>query len=211
MTTRVRRRSRSRVDRGATTISSVVAAAAAIAILVAAVPSAQAQTSAITDAFVVETSRDISILHQADRVAITEPASLGLQAFARRNTLEQSAAYEDLTAWAQAERRGAKAAALTPTIDGLGPILYPFDAVVIPLNVDGPPATRADHALLAQLQSLHGRDFAALYLSAQTGALARLERTYVDYIKNGDDPQLRRLAVVNLPKVRRLLAELRRL
>ena len=174
-------------------------------------PTARAQTSAMTDAFVFEISRDFAILHQSDLLAVAERMGVGLQAFARRDSLEQSTAYAELAAWSQAERRAARAASLTPSIDGLGAILYPFDAVVLPLNVDGPAATQADRALLARLRGVHGRDFADVYATAQTVALARLERAYVDYIKNGDDPVLRRLAVLELPKVRALLAEVRRL
>ena len=188
----------------------MASAACAIALSVTGMSPAVAATSAITDAFVFESSRDFAILHQSDLLALEEPVH-GLQAFARRDSREQFAAYDGLVAWSKAERHAAKAAALTPSLDGLGPILYPFDAVVLPLNVDGPAATQADRALLDQLKSLHGREFADVYASTQTAALARLEHSYADYIKNGDDPELRRLAVVNLPRVRALLAELRRL
>ena len=174
------------------------------------ITAARADVAAITDAFVFETSRDYAILRQSDRLAIADDTLRALSAFARRDSLEQYDAYQHLLAWAQEVRRAAKAAALAPTIDGLGPLLYPFDAVVQPLNVDGPAATQADRALLVQLQGLQGRDFVDAYASSQSAALARLDRAYVDYIQNGDDPELRRLSVLNLPKVRALLAQLRR-
>ena len=185
--------------------------ACALTLLLASGPLARGATSAITDAFVAETSRDVAVLHQSDLLAIADSASNGLRAFARRDSLDQSAAYRNLMAWAQAERRAAQAAALAPTIDGLGPILYPFDAGLVPLNVDGPAANRVDLAILEQLRRLRGRDFADVYIPAQSAALARLQDAYVDYIKNGDDPRLRELAVRNLPRVRALLSELRRL
>ncbi len=174
-------------------------------------PAAQAGTSAMTDAFAASTSRAYAILQQSDNLALNNGGRPGLQTFARRDLACQAPAAEALVAWAHAEQRAAKRAAETPSLDALGPVLYPFDAVVLPLSIDGRAATAADRALLEQMAALHGSAFDDLYASSQITALNRLQETYVDYIKNGDDPALRLLAVRNLPKVRQLIADLRRL
>ena len=170
---------------------------------------ARAETSAITDAFAASAARALAVLQRSDDLAFAN-GSAKSQAFAARDLAVQAVAGGALVAWAHAEQRAAKAAAATPTIDGLGPVFYPFDAAVLPLSIDGRAATAADRALFERLAALHGSAFDAFYAASQADALDRLQATYIDYIKNGDDTALRRLAVRNLPRVRQLLAELRR-
>ena len=182
----------------------------AVIFFAAVMPAARAETSAITDAFVRDTSHAFALLQQSDDVAQTNGRGSNLRAFAREDSKSQRIANEALVAWAQAEQRAAKAASQTRSLDGLGPLFYPFDAVVLPLDIHGPARTKADQAILTQLRALQDQAFDGLYASTQVTVLTRLEHDYVDYIKNGDDPELRRLSVQNLPRVRRLLAELRR-
>ena len=170
---------------------------------------ARAATSPITDAFVAATTPAYEALRRADALALAARGAR-LQRFAREDDASQSAASGALLAWEQAQIRADKAAAQTPTIDGLGPLLYPFDAVVFPLNVHGNAVVDAYRATLAQLSALQGAEFEALFRERQGAILRRLIESYIDYIKNGDDPGLRLLAVRNLPRARRLLAELDR-
>ena len=183
-------------------------ALSAVAFVAVATLPAHATTSSITDAFVAATTPAYEVLRRSDALAETEGASPRLRRFARRDSAEQAAATDELIAWEQAERRADRAAALTPTIDGLGPLLYPFNSVVFPFQVHGHVETDAYRATLAQLSALNGPDLDALYVARQSSTLRRLIEVYIDYIKNGDDPELRALSVRNLPQVRRLLAEL---
>ena len=188
--------------------------AAAVSVVLtglAATSPASAATSAMTDAFVAAVAPAYGVLRQSDDLALAAGGSARTATFARRDSAHQAAAFEALVAWSQAEQRTAFADAQTPSIDGLGPILYPFDAEVVPLNIDGRRIGAADQAALAQLRSLRGPAFDSYYAATEAALLERLARVYVDYIKNGDDPTLRLLAVRNLPKVRQLIAGLRRL
>ena len=172
---------------------------------------ARAETSSITDAFVAATTSAYALLQRSDALASAEADSSRLRAFAHQDETRAAAAAEALLSWSQAEQRANRAAAQTPTIDGLGPLLYPFDAVVLPLDVHGFRTSEVDRATIAQLGALRGTNFDALYISTHAVALHRLAESYTDYIKNGDDPALRLLSVRNLPVVRRLLVDIRSL
>ncbi len=175
-----------------------------------AAPPAEAATSAITDAFVAATTPAFEALRLADEYAAANGAGARLRAFAGRDEAAQADAADALTAWEQATRRADIAAANAPSIDGLGAVLYPFGAVVFPINIHGHVDTDAYRTALAQLAALQGPAFDSVYVAEQSSILRRLVEAYTDYIKNGDDPGLRAIAVRNLPRVRRLLAELAR-
>ncbi len=180
----------------------------AAGVLFATITAAQAATSAITDAFVAATAPAYAALLQADGLA--ESAGSHLVRFARRDSAEQAEATGELRAWQEATRRADIAAAHAPSIDGLGPALYPLDAVVLPFNIHGKVDSDPYRLTLTRLGALGGADFDALYLPTEAAILQRLTEVYIDYIKNGDEPGLRRLAVRNLPIVRRLLGEINR-
>lgn len=183
-------------------------ACAACAVLAIGVGSAAAETTAMTDAFVALTSRAYAVLGSADRLAESGRGSAPTRAFARRDATEQARAADRLAAWARAQQAADEAAARTPSLDHLGPIFYPFDAVVLPLDVHGRRVTEADRAALAQLAVLDGPPFDDLYAATEVKMLEALARTYDDYIRNGDSPDLRRLSVAQLPVVRGLLARI---
>ncbi len=170
---------------------------------------ANATTSPITDAFVAATTPAYEALRRADALALAAGGAR-LQRFARDDDASQADASDALLAWEQAQVRADKAAAQTPTIDGLGPLLYPFNSVVFPFSVHGHADTDGYRATLAQLSAVRGADFDALYAEKQAATLRRLIEVYIDYIKNGDDPGLRLLSIRNLPRARRLLGALAR-
>ena len=132
-------------------------ALSAAAFVAVAVLPAHATTSSITDAFVAATTPAYEVLRRADALTDAVGASPRLRSFARRDTAEQAAATDELLAWDRAEQRADRAAALTPTIDGLGPLLYPFNSVVFP--VPGAWSCRDRR------------------LSSDAGAIKRLERS----------------------------------
>ena len=170
-----------------------------------------AATSAITDAFVAATTPAFEALRLADAYALADGDGARLRTFAGRDEVAQAGAAAALTAWELATQRADRAAADTPSIDGLGAVLYPFSSVVFPINVHGHVDVEAYRAALARLAAARGPIFDALYVAEQSSTLQRLVAAYVDYIKNGDDPGLRAIAVHELPRARRLLAELARL
>lgn len=191
--------------------SATIATAALLAAALFAVAGrrpAAAATTAMTDAFVAATSQSYALLDGADALALAKGGSARLRAFARRDADREASAGDELAAWGAALRAADKAAALTPSIDRLGPLLYPFDQVVLPFDIHGHRTTDADRAALARLGAAQGPAFDDAYVPAVAAALERLARTYADYIENGDDPDLRRLSVRQLPIVRRLRAEL---
>ena len=118
---------------------------------------------------------------------------------------ERERIVSDFVDWAAADRQAARASDVAPSLDMLGRFFGPTDrSIEITRRPDRTP-------ILQRLTTLGGRDFDALYVSSQTDALTRLVGYYVDFIQNGDDETLRALAVHDLPRVRRLLAEVRRL
>ena len=109
-------------------------------------------------------------------------------------------------------------------MDGLGPIAgliaTPFDRLADVTSLVSPPLTGlpSAHRLeaigrddLGRLAAVRGPDFDRLFADQQTNWLFLLAKTYEDFIKNGDDPDLRALAVHNLPRIKSLLARARRL
>ena len=169
---------------------------------------AVAESTATTDAFVALTSRAYAVLQDADRLAETGRGSAFTRGFARRDANVQARAAGRLAEWARALQAEEQAAAHAPSLDHLGPIFYPYDAVILPFDVHGQRATQADRAVLAQLAGSDGPAFDSLYDATATKMLEALARTYEDYIRNGDSPDLRRLSVTQLPVVRGALARL---
>ena len=186
----------------------VIRVASALAAAILGAGTASADTSAMTDAFVALTAPAYAALIEAD--ALAEGSGSRLARFARRDAAEAEKAAGELRAWAEATRQADIAAAHTPSIDGLGPILYPFSSMVLPFSVHGHVDTDPYRATLARLAATRGTDFDAAYAPAAATALRRLVEAYTDYIENGDDEGLRRLAVRNLPITKRLLAEIER-
>lgn len=179
-----------------------------LATLISAGAPAAAETSAMTDAFVALTAPAYAALIEAD--ALAEGSGSRLGRFARRDAAEEERAAAELRTWGEATRRADIAAAHTPSIDGLGPILYPFSSVVLPVLVHGAADTEPYRTALRQLAAARGLEFDAVYRPAVATTLRRLVEGYTDYIKNGDDERLRALSVRNLPVAKRLLAEIDR-
>ena len=181
---------------------------AAVALLVLVAVPAAADTSAMTDAFVAATGPAYAALLQADTLAETSDSRLAR--FARRDTAEESRAADELRAWAEATRLADIAAAHTPSIDGLGPILYPFSSIVLPFPLHGHVDTDPYRTTLARHAPTRRAALDAVYSPPTAATQRRLVEAYTDYIENGDDEGLRRLAVRNLPPTKRLLAEIDR-
>ncbi len=175
--------------------------------------------SLTTVTFVAAATPAIAFSDGASRLALTRSRNAPIRRFARRDDAVQTRAAEAFVAWGEGERARSVAAVETRSLDMLGPVFglgtllglgSSYDVSVAVL----PPGLRADLAerqALGRLGTLAGAEFDALYAPAQVDALARLVAVYTDFIKNGDDEDLRALAVRELPKVKGLLAEARRL
>ena len=191
--------------------------------LALAAPWAQARAATITsDAFVATIGPTIEFLDAAGRLALDH--SPNVRAFARAEVASQDRAAARLAGWRRADAAALARDASGASLDRLGPVAgllkLPYAAVAdatAPLNppLTGlPSADRLRAAFqqdLARLATLDGAAFVDLYAPTQVAALERLEAAYKDFILNGDDPMLRRLAVGALPQVEHLLAQTRSL
>lgn len=184
-------------------------------------PMASACAASITsEDFVATVQPTADFLGASSRLALARSESGRIRSFARGEANAENRTRASLIAWRRDQERAALAAAATPTIDRLGPIV---GAVSVPLGAIGTPGSpltplpsadrleAAAQAELGRLSTLLGPDFDSSYRSAQGDALFRLEKAYEDFILNGDDETLRALAVRELPKVQRWIAEVRRL
>lgn len=172
-------------------------------------PSAAASVTTLS--FVADARSANEVIVRANALAEANGASRHILAFARREA-DRESVIATFTDWAVAEQVEADKAAHAPTIDGLGPLFGEADrltnVVIPPLSLNLPPSRGPNVGALA---SLRGGDFDALYARAQVAMLTRLVAAYKDFIKNGDDETLRRLAVRDLPRAEGLLAAARRL
>lgn len=185
--------------------------------------------SPMTDAFVANVQPNVDFLDRSSRMALDKTASPALRAFAHREALQQTIAANSLVAWSQANTVPGAAIALgTPVIPVGGVLVVPTEATTAPGAVltgrsvaeDRPlTVTRAPRETtlpatgdtLARLSALTGPEFDALYRSTQGSSLRQLSAIYNDYAQRGDDASLRAMAIRELPKINRRLAELRRL
>jgi predicted outer membrane protein len=183
-----------------------------------------AASSLTTESFLAVVQPTVAFLATSSGLAESNSDNPRIRAFARAEIQDQAIAQAAIADWGDAERRREARNAAEPTLDGLGPIAgliaTPFDALADATSLASPPLTGlpSAHRLeaigqtdLAQLTALHGRDFDRLFADQQANRLFLLAKTYEDFIKNGDDPALRALAVHNLPRIKGLLAHARRL
>jgi predicted outer membrane protein len=180
--------------------------------------------SVTTEAFVASVRPAIDALAAADALALSTSSGRRLRAFARADAAEQEHAEAALDRWAEDQHRLAAKDAAAPTLDGLnqltGLFAVPYGLVADATAIAGPPLTPLPAADLARaaarreldrLATLGEPSFDAAYAADQAATLERLADTYDGFIRNGDDTTLRRLAVLALPRIRRLIDDLRRL
>ena len=169
--------------------------------------------------FVAAATPAIAFSEGASRLASTQSRGARIRRFASRDDAVQTRAAEAFVKWGVSERARSVAAVETRSLDMLGPVFglgtllglgssYDVSVAVLP---PGLHADLAERDALKRLGALDGAAFDALYAPAQVDALARLVAIYTDFIRNGDDEELRALAVRELPKAKGLLAEARRL
>lgn len=180
--------------------------------------------SITTEQFIATIEPTIAYLDASSRLALQASKNGRVSAFARAEARDATAMSDGVAAWRETDVREAAEAASAPSLDRLGPVAgvlsVPLDAAaalnrglaspVAPLasKSDLDAAQRQD---LTHLAALDGADFEAFYASTEQAALLRLTRALKDYVLNGDDATLRRLAVRNLPRVESRLAAAKRL
>ena len=215
--------------------------AAAGAVLLASASAPAMAASLTTEAFVANVRPNIDFLDRSSRMALDTAASPAVRTFARTEATEQTIAANSLVAWTQSNTvSGAVAAIGEPVVPSVPGVVYaPVDAaanvtadvtngvgdlvtgrsVAIdrPLTVTRTPDPANAAVLpagaddLGRLSTMKGRRFDAFYKTIQRDSLRQLATIYAAYIQNGDDPGLREMAVRELPKINRRLAELRQL
>ena len=183
-----------------------------------------AAPSFTTDAFLATVRPAVDALAAADATALAISDAARVRAFARADAAEQARAGTAFDLWAEDQRRLEAKDAAAPTLDGLnrvaGLFSVPFGLVADATAVASPPLTPLPAADLARaaarrelsrIATLAGPAFDAAYAADQAEALERVARAYDGFIRNGDDTRLRRIAVTSLPRIRKLIADLRRL
>ncbi len=192
---------------------------------IALTPRADAEAASFTtDAFLASARPAIDALAAADALALATPGASRVRGFARADADEQARAEAAFQRWSEDQVRLAAKNAAAPTLDGLnrveGLFAAPYGIVADATSLASPPLTAlpsADLARaaarreLARLATFAGADFDAIYVADQADALERLAAAYDNFIRNGDDTRLRRIAVFSLPRIRKLIADLRRL
>ena len=180
-------------------------------------PLAALGASITAEEFVANVQPTVRFVADAGRLAVVKSSSGGVRAFARSEIGIQTAAANALVAWRASEIRSETKAAASPTIDRLAPLTkaigLSFDVVTAGNEGLGSPfasivsaneVRTAYGSELSRLAAADNAQFDELYVSSQRDALLRLSNAYRDFILNGDDVTLRRIAVDNLPKVRRI-------
>ena len=182
-----------------------------------------ARASITSDDFVAILGPSADYIVTSSDLALSAGSSRAVRAAAQADAAEGRAIAADLAAWRTAQAEAEAAAARAPTIDGLGPVAnavaVPLEAIARTASAPGylftrlPSAGRLDeasHADLTRLSTLAGAPFDALYAETDLAALRRIERACRDFVLNGDDETLRRLAVHALPTLQHRIAVLAR-
>ena len=182
-----------------------------------------ARASITTDDFVAIVGPSADYIADSSDLALSAGGSRAIRAAAQADAAEGRAIDTGLAAWREAQAKAEVAAADAPTIDHLGPIAnaiaVPIESIARTASAPGyvftrlPSAGRLDAASradLARLSALAGPPFDALYVETDLAALRRVDRACRDFVLNGDDETLRRLAVRALPQLQRRIAVLAR-
>lgn len=180
-----------------------------IALLCGTTAALASPASAITATLVAEVGAAARTLELADDAALAQSRNRGIRAIAQRDRGLQATMLDALDAWAQKLQRTEAAEAAAPTIDHLGPLIYGFNGA-FRAEVPGKRLTGTDTDALAHLRALRGADFDAAYLALHETALRHMLDLYTDYIRNGDDTDLRALSVRQRPKVQTAIRQLGR-
>ena len=197
---------------------------ASVALAASASATGAIAASFTTDAFLASVRPAVDALGAADASALAISDKARVRAFARADAAEQAEARAAFERWDDDQRRLAAKDAIALTLDGLNRVTalfaVPYGFVADATAFASPPLTplpstdlarAAARRELARLATLDGPAFDAAYAADQTEALKRLADAYDSFIRNGDDTRLRRIAVFALPRVRKLIADLRRL
>jgi predicted outer membrane protein len=212
------------------TMKTGLAGLLASALVFGALVSSANAASVETEAFLANVRPNVDFLDRSSRLALTQSANPRLRAFARNEAIEQTITANSLVAWSQTNTtRGAVGAvapdgtivtapvalATVPVQVGEDVLTGRSVALDVPVpvapNTSGATLLPAGQTDLDRLTALKGRRFDALYRSTQADALRQLQTLYASYIQNGDDPDLRAMARIELPKINKRIVELNRL
>ena len=176
-------------------------------------------TSAVTQALLDNLTPNIDFLDRSSRFALKNSKSAKVRAFAfsqaREQTLAANAVYDYTTAAATSTvastHKGGSEKSLdradldrATTASILPPALPSASKREQPAVDDRLPRSQED---LDSMEGLEGAAFDSEYKEKQRDALQQIEGDYTDYIAQGDDPLLKKIAVRELPKVKRRLLE----
>lgn len=180
----------------------LLVSAAAIALTAASPPTARGADESVAPApdkndsdgekavqlFIAGSIPDASFLDASSRLAIALSNNADIRAYAERVANAQAKAANSLVGW----------------VNAIGPVvtdrsIYPGRKEEAPVGrVSAPQMLQSQTAVLQRLSTLRGRDFDALYISAQKEALQHLTGVYQTYIDANQDGGLRAIAVREL-------------
>ena len=161
--------------------------------------------SAMTNVFLNNALPNVDFLDRSSRFALTNSKSARVKDYAHAEAANQTRAANAFDDWVSADTRPQVAAVEAPLQTGRS------------VAIDGQTAPTVDNRLpmgqedLDSIEGLNGQEFDDQYKAKQLTALSQLETDYADYIAKGDDPVLLGVAGRELPKVRKQMAELRKL
>jgi predicted outer membrane protein len=199
----------------------VVAAGQIVDAPIAAANGAPIVKSNKTAAFIANAVPNVNFLNDSSRMALDRSSNPMIRREAHRIALEQTIAGNSMTAWADAHpplMTGRSAYSSDP-ITGLASL--PLNVIVglgntvtggnIVASNEGRALLRSQSEDLSRLTASSGASFDMLYRDTQLDALRQLATLYSDYAATGDDPALRNLAQIELPKVQMRIRELNRI
>ena len=190
-----------------------------------------ADAGALTNSFIANVKPNVEFLGRSSKLALAKSKNAKIKRFAELMANRQAIAANSLTAWWQANTAEGSAAALGTTdrsvvdLDPLGLVKKPApsqekNAEEPPLNTDVPilstrmPASMPSNLLPAQeadyrsLMETNGPAFDKFYAVAERNSLRQLAALYRDYAAQGDDPALRSISEVQLPRVNDAIRQL---
>ena len=183
------------------------------AMALACVASPASAASITTDAFLTNVAPDVDFLDRSSRMALDHSETVRLRAFAHSEAAEQTMAANVVDDWIEKTKGQAIVASANPAATNPDQVVtgrsVAIDRPATPAAEIAPPAVGQED--LDRLDGLTGIEFDKDYKAKQLDALTQLAASYLDYSVSGDDPVLKALALRELPKVNRRLADLRHL
>lgn len=183
------------------------------AILLVCAGSPTLAASNATNAFLTNVVPDVDFLDRSSRFAIDHTKNQKIRAFARTEAIEQTLAANVVDDWIEKDTSKtvvAEASAPAPNPNQVETGRSVAVDQPAPANAaQMPPAVSQED--VDSIDGLTDQEFDDAYKAKQLMALTQLEANYADYSVNGDDPTFKAMALSELPKIKRRLAELRRL